>query len=118
MGEVLGERGRFGGGEPPLSRGGSPPPRSFSSAFQEGALSLQTSLTHRELPPCPRLFRSENLVRFWRVAGAWGKFLCLGRYEFVAACGYRACFVGGKRSDITLYTSAGVMGKVFVFGEV
>ena len=45
-------------------------------------------------------------------------FLCLGRYEFVAACGYRACFVGGKRSDITLYTSAGVMGKVFVFGEV
>ncbi len=33
-------------------------------------------------------------------------FLCLGRYEFVAACGYRACFVGGKRSDITPYTSA------------
>ena len=34
-------------------------------------------------------------------------FLCLGRYEFVAACGYRARFVGGKRSDITPYASAG-----------
>ena len=39
--------------------------------------------------------------------GSWGKFLCLGRYEFVAACGCRACFEGGKRSDITPYTSAG-----------
>ena len=29
MGEVLGERGRFGGREPRLSRGGSLPPRSF-----------------------------------------------------------------------------------------
>ena len=28
LGEVLGERGRFGGGEPRLSRGGSPPLRS------------------------------------------------------------------------------------------
>ena len=28
LGEVLGERGRLGGGEPRLSRGGSPPPRS------------------------------------------------------------------------------------------
>ena len=33
MGEVLGERGRFGGREPPLSRGGSLPPRSFSKVF-------------------------------------------------------------------------------------
>ena len=33
--------------------------------------------------------------------------MCLGRYEFVAACGYRTCFVGRKRSDITPYTSAG-----------
>ena len=42
-GEVLGERGRFGGGEPPLSRGGSPPPRSFSPTFQEGALPPRSS---------------------------------------------------------------------------
>ena len=33
--------------------------------------------------------------------------MCLGRYEFVAACGCRACFVGGKRSDITPYASVG-----------
>ena len=33
MGEVLGERGRFGGREPRLSRGGSLPPRSFSKVF-------------------------------------------------------------------------------------
>ena len=75
--------------------------------FRRGVPTLQTSLTSRELPPCPRLFRSENLFRFWRVAGSWGKFLCLGRYEFVAACGCRACFVGRRRSDITPYASAG-----------
>ena len=52
--------------------------------FRRGRPTLQTSLTHPELPPCPRLFRSEDLFRFWRVAGTWGKFLLfLGGANFL-----------------------------------
>ena len=36
LGEVLGERGKFGGREPRLSRGGSLPPRSSSKVFLQG----------------------------------------------------------------------------------
>ncbi len=43
--------------------------------FRRGLPTLQTSLTLPELPPCPRHLRSENLFRFSRVAGTWGKFL-------------------------------------------
>ena len=46
-----------------------------SPLLKDGALSLQTSLTHRELPPCPRRLGSENLFRFLRAARTWGKFL-------------------------------------------
>ncbi len=77
-----------------------------SPLLKDGALSLQTSLSHRELPPCPRRFRSEDLFRFWRVAGAWGKFLCLGRYEFVAECGCRTPLASGVHSDNKSYTRA------------
>ena len=38
LGEVLGERGRFGGREPRLSRGGSLPPRSFPSPPRPSSL--------------------------------------------------------------------------------
>ena len=48
--------------------------------LKEGFLSLQASLTFRELPPCPRHLRSGILFRFFEVAGTWGKlFVVLGR---------------------------------------
>ena len=37
---------------------------------------LQTSLTHPELPPYPRHLQSEDLFRLLEVAGIWGKFFC------------------------------------------
>ena len=43
--------------------------------FRRGLPTLQTSLTHPELPPYPRHFRSEDLFRFLKMAGIWGKFL-------------------------------------------
>ena len=58
--------------------GGGRPWRERAPSFGEGALSLQTSLTHRELPPRPRLLRSEDLFRFWEAAGSWGKFFISG----------------------------------------
>ena len=52
--------------------------------LKEGFLSLQASLTFRELPPCPRHLRSGNLVRFFEVAGTWGKlFVVLGGAVFL-----------------------------------
>ena len=52
LGEVLGERGRFGGREPHLSRGGSLPPRSFSpinkSSCKRGGIG-----GHRGCCQCP-----------------------------------------------------------------
>ena len=57
-----------------------------SPLLKDGALSLQTSLTHRELPPYPRHLRSDHLFRFLSVAGIWGKFLGLdGRCFFQSA---------------------------------
>ena len=53
-----------------------------SPLLKDGALSLQTSLSLRELPPCPRRLRSEILFRFWRVAGSWGKFLVFWEVRF------------------------------------
>ena len=46
-----------------------------SPLLKDGALSLQTSLSHRELPPCPRHLRSEDLFRFLWWRGLVGKFL-------------------------------------------
>ena len=43
--------------------------------LKAGFLSLQASLTFRELSPCPRHLRSGILFRFFEVAGTWGKFL-------------------------------------------
>ena len=45
-----------------------------SPLLTDGALSLQTSLSHRELPPCPRHLESKDLFRFLEMAGAGGKF--------------------------------------------
>lgn len=49
--------------------------------MKEASLPLQTSPTLRELPPSPRPLRSENSVRFLRVAGTWGKFLLVWEVE-------------------------------------
>ena len=54
-GEVLGERGRFGGREPRLSRGGSLPPRSFSLPLQG-----LPHLTPRKLQPTSGTRRGRN----------------------------------------------------------
>ena len=58
-----------------------------SPLLKDGALSLQTSLTHRELPPCPRRLRSEDLFRFGKMAGTWGKFLSF--WEVLIFCRVR-----------------------------
>ena len=55
LGEVLGERGRFGGREPRLSRGGSLPPRSFSLPLQG-----LPHLTPRKLQPTSGTRRGRN----------------------------------------------------------
>ena len=69
-----------------------------SPLLKDGALSLQTSLSHRELPPCPRRFRSENLFRILRAAGTWGKFWGLvGRCEYFIWCGCRTRLAGVGR---------------------
>ena len=69
-----------------------------SPLLKEGALSLQTSLSHRELPPCPRRLRSENLFRILRAAGTWGKFWGLvGRCECFIWCGCRPRLAGVGR---------------------
>ena len=47
--------------------------------FRRGLPTLQTSLTHPELPPCPRHLGNGILFRFSEVAGTWGKFFCFGR---------------------------------------
>ena len=56
-----------------------------SPLLKDGALSLQTSLSHRELPPYPCRFRSEVLFRFLEMAGIWGKFFYFGR-EVIFRC--------------------------------
>ena len=49
--------------------------------FRRGLPTLQTSLTHPELPPCPRRLRSENLFRISGAAGDMGEVLGLdGRW--------------------------------------
>ena len=64
------------------------------------------SLTEN-FPQDPAAVEAKIRFAFWKRRGHGGSFLCLGRYEFVAAYGCRARFVGGKRSDITPYTSSG-----------
>ncbi len=82
-----------------------------SPLLKDGALSLQASLSHRELPPRPRRLGSEDLFRFRSVAGSWGKFFVFGREVIFAKCGFargsllvssrgqgnsrRRCFLGG-----------------------
>ena len=70
-----------------------------SPLLKDGALSLQTSLSLRELPPCPRRFRSENLFRFGKMAGSWGKFLSFWEVRKLCRVRLRARLVGGKRND-------------------
>ena len=83
-----------------------------SPLLKDGALSLQTSLTHRELPPYPRLLRSDHLFRFLRVAGIWGKFFGFGREVFFSECGYRARLVRGARNDMRgIALKCGVVGN-------
>ena len=83
--------------------------------LKDGALSLQTSLTHRELPPYPRHLQSDKLFRFLRVAGIWGKFLDLDGRCFFSECGYRARLVGGEsgaRNDMRgIALKCGVVGN-------
>ena len=69
--------------------------------FRRGLPTLQTSLTHPELPPCPRHLHSEDLFRLLEVAGIWGKFFCcFGRCGGVTGCGCRARFTGGVRQTV------------------
>ncbi len=72
-----------------------------SPLLKEGALSLQTSLSHRELPPCPRHLRSEDLFRFSRVAETWGKFFCVcGGVNLLQGAASRPfCGWGRARND-------------------
>ena len=51
------------------------PWREKEPPFGGCSYSLQTSLNLPELPPNPRRFRSEDLFRFLKTAGIWGKFL-------------------------------------------
>ena len=50
------------------------PWREKEPPFGGCSFSLQTSLILPELPPNPRRFRSEDLFRFLKTAGIWGKF--------------------------------------------
>ena len=65
--------------------------------FRRGLPTLQTSLTHPELPPCPRHLQSENLFHFLRVAGTWGKFLVFWEVEIFYSVRLRARLVSGAR---------------------
>ena len=70
--------------------------------FRRGLPTLQASLTHPELPhKTPAITRAKSCFAFVVAGVLWGSFLCLGRYEFVAECGYRTPLVCGMRSDIT-----------------
>ena len=64
-----------------------------SAHLKDGALSLQASLSHRELPPRPRHLESGNLFRFSGVAGTWGKFLFRAGGNFFESTASRT--VGG-----------------------
>ena len=72
--------------------------------FRRGLPTLQTSLTHPELPPYPRHLRSENLFRFSRVAGIWGKFFVgLGGRDFLQGAASRPIGEWGALCDDTLH---------------
>ena len=57
------------------------PWREKEPPFGGCSFSLQTSLNLPELPPNPRRFRSEDLFRFLKTAGIWGKFFSFGEVE-------------------------------------
>ena len=79
------------------------PWRERAPSFEEGALSLQTSLSHRELPPYPRHLRSEKLFRFQRVAGTWGKFFVgLGGADLLQGAAIALFLWGGYVSRVYL----------------
>ena len=73
--------------------------------LKEGSLSLQTSLTLRELPPRPRILRSEDLFRFlwWRGHGGSFLFLTGGDFQMVRL---RACLVSRMWLERMPYTRA------------
>ena len=69
-----------------------------SPLLKEGALSLQTSLTHRELPPRAPAFSWQRVVSLCMARVLLGEAFCrLGRYRVLAKCGCRAHFVSGAR---------------------
>ena len=68
-----------------------------SPLLKDGALSLQTSLSHRELPPCPRHLESGNLFCILRAAGDMGEVLGLdGRWFLDGAASRSFCGWGSK----------------------
>ena len=67
-----------------------------SPLLKDGALSLQTSLSHRELSHRTPLLQERKFVSLFVTAGFCGKvFFGLGGAGFSAGCGYRTLFVGG-----------------------
>ena len=92
-----------------------------SPLLKDGALSLQTSLSHRELPPCPRHLRSEDLFRFSRVAGTWGKFFVdLGGMNLLQSAASRSFCVGAAigRAERESARSGGGLGAFFAQSRV
>ena len=70
-----------------------------SPLLKDGALSLQTSLSHRELSPCPRHLRGENLFRFFESGGDMGKvFLLLGETRISCRVRLSHSFCGWETS--------------------
>ena len=72
------------------------PWREKEPPFGGCSFSLQTSLNLPELPPNPRRFRSEDLFRFLKTAGIWGKFFSFGEVERFCKVRLRTRFVSGE----------------------
>ena len=82
-----------------------------SPLLKDGALSLQTSLTHRELPPYPRPLRSDHLFRFLSVAGIWGKFLGLDGRCFFQSAAIAPDWRGARNDMRGIALKCGVVGN-------
>ena len=82
-----------------------------SPLLKDGALSLQTSLTHRELPPYPRHLRSDHLFRFLSVAGIWGKFLGLDGRCFFQSAAIAPDWRGARNDMRGIALKCGVVGN-------
>ena len=74
--------------------------------FRRGLPTLQTSLTHPELPhKTPTITRAKICFAFLIVGVWWGSFR-LGREVIFSECGYRTRLVSGMRLEVILYVSA------------